>query len=426
MIETALIRVAVSAPSLAHFGRFVWGLARVSRPCCRYGICEQPNGDERGNERDRNAAEPGNPRRGRSAARHGGAAVIGVGIVGCNYGRTVLLPAFRTDPRCEVVALAGSDGARTAELARAVEVARGFGDWRALIEDRAVTAVAVAVPPDLQPEVARHALDLGKPVFVEKPLAADLTAARGMVEAARRSGQPTIIDFNFPELPSWRRAKEILDSSALGRLRHVVVTWNVENQATRLRLKSWKTRAGEGGGGLLGNFVSHCFYYLEWFLGPIAGLGGRVFPLPDGDAESSIALAIAFASGVGGSLQMSCASFLGSGHRLEFYGEDGTLVLANPTADYFRGFQLMQAGRADSSLQPVATEDVSADRFADSRVAPVARLVRRFVDACERGGSPAPGFAEGYRVQALIDAARHAHASGRWIDVAPSAGEGRP
>ena len=88
-----------------------------------------------------------------------------------------------------------------------------------------------------------------------------------------------------------------------------------------------------------------------------------MFPLPDGDAESSIALAIAFASGVGGSLQMSCASFLGSGHRLEFYGEDGTLVLANPTADYFRGFQLMQAGRADSSLQPVATEDVSADRF---------------------------------------------------------------
>ncbi len=261
--------------------------------------------------------------------------MIGVGIVGCNYGRTVLLPAFRTDPRCAVVALAGSDGARTAELARAADIARGFGDWRALIDDRAVDAVAVAVPPDLQPEVARRALALGKPVFVEKPLAGDLAGAAAMVEAAQRSGQPTIIDFNFPELPSWRRAKEILESGALGRLRHVVVTWNVENQATRLRLKSWKTRGGEGGGGLLGNFVCHCFHYLEWFCGPIAGLGGRVFPMPDGDAECSIALAIAFGSGVGGSLQMSCASFLGSGHRLEFYGEDGTLILANPPPTIF-------------------------------------------------------------------------------------------
>jgi predicted dehydrogenase len=47
--------------------------------------------------------------------------------------------------------------------------------------------------------------------------------------------------------------------------------------------------------------------------------------------------------------------------------------------------------------------------------------VRRLIDACERGGSPSPGVAEGYRVQCLIDAARRAHASGRWIDVAPPA-----
>ena len=75
--------------------------------------------------------------------------------------------------------------ARTAELARAANVARGFGDWRALIDDRAVAAVAVAVPPDLQPEIARRALDLGKPVFVEKPLAADLAGAQAMLDAAR-------------------------------------------------------------------------------------------------------------------------------------------------------------------------------------------------------------------------------------------------
>ena len=147
----------------------------------------------------------------------------------------------------------------------------------------------------------------------------------------------------------------------------------------------------------------------------VTGLGGRVFPLPDRAAESSITLALAFASGAGGSLQMSCASFLGSGHRIEFYGDDGTLVLSNPTLDYFRGFALSHARRADDALQAVPVEDV--DPFPDARVGPVSQLVRRFIDACERGGTPSPGFAEGYRVQCLIDAAWRAHAGGDWIDV---------
>jgi predicted dehydrogenase len=347
--------------------------------------------------------------------------VIGVGIVGCNYGRTVLIPAFRHDPRCEVVALAGTDAARTAGLARAANIARGFGNWQALVEDPDVAVVAVAVPPDLQPAIAQRAPGLGKPVFLEKPIAADLAGAQMILETACRSEQPTIIDFNFPELPSWQRAKAILDDGAIGRLQNVVLTWNFENRATRLRLESWKTR-GDGGGGLLGNFVSHCFHNLEWLCGPISCLTARVFALPDRKADGSIALALAFASGAGGSLQVSCASFLGSGHRIELYGEGGTLVLSNPTADYFRGFELRLGRQADDALKLIVIEDADDDQFSDSRVAAVRRLVRRFIEACESGGLPSPGVAEGFRVQCLIDAARRAHASGRWIDVAPPVG----
>jgi len=188
--------------------------------------------------------------------------MIAVGVVGCNYGRTVLIPAFRHERRCQVIALAGTDAARATDLARDMKVARAFGDWRELVEDRHVEAVAIAVPPDLQPTVAQRALELGKPVFLEKPLAANLPGAQLILEAARKSERPTIIDFNFPELPSWQRAKTLLDGGAIGRLQNVVVTWNFENRATRLRLESWKTRSA-GGGGLLGNFVSHCFHYLE-------------------------------------------------------------------------------------------------------------------------------------------------------------------
>jgi predicted dehydrogenase len=145
----------------------------------------------------------------------------------------------------------------------------------ALVEEPSVAAVAVAVPPHLQPAIARRALELGKPVFLEKPLAADLAGAQIILESARKSGRPAIADFNFPELPSWRRATTILDDGTIGRLYNVVVTWNFENEATRLRLDTWRTH-GNGGGGLLGNLVSHCFYNLEWLCGPISGLSARV------------------------------------------------------------------------------------------------------------------------------------------------------
>src|SRR5258708_16714076 len=154
----------------------------------------------------------------------------GVCSVGCNCGRTVLIRAFGQDPRCEVVALAGTDTARTAELARAANVARGLGSWQAMVEEPAVAVIAVAVPPDLQPAIAQRALDLGKPVFLEKPLAADLAGARAILESARKSARPTIVDFNFPELPSWRRAKAILDDRPIRPFPNVVVTSNFANR----------------------------------------------------------------------------------------------------------------------------------------------------------------------------------------------------
>ncbi len=343
--------------------------------------------------------------------------MIRVGIVGCNYGRQIQLPAFRVDPRCEVVALAGTDAIRTAELARESGIPNAFGSWTALVESDEVDAVAIATPPRMQPEIAIRALQLGKPVFAEKPMAADLEGAAGMLAQAGRT--PTTMDFNFTQVLAWRKAKAMLDDGAIGRLRHVMVAWHVENHATRMRLKHWKT-SGDDGGGALGNFVSHSLHYLEWFCGPITGFAARLSGLPDDPSfETNAAFQLAFQSGAAGSFTMSCASYLGSGHRIEFYGEDGTLTLSNPTADYMRGFALGHARRPAGALMPVAIEDDAVDRQfpGDGRIAPVSRLASGFLDSIERKQPAAPGFMEGYRVQALLDAARRSHASGRWLNI---------
>ncbi len=344
--------------------------------------------------------------------------MIRLGIVGTNYGRTVQLPAFRADARCAVVALAGSHAARAAELARAAGVAKGYGDWRALVEDKTVDAVAIATMPALQPQIACAALALGKPVFAEKPMASTLADARAMFDSAKAAGKPTVIDFNFHQVASWQRAKEMLDGGAIGRLRHLTVHWHVENRSIQMRMRDWKTLIDDGGG-VLGNFISHCFHYLEWFCGPIATLSARLAGLPDdNELQTTVAMALEFAGGQLASLSMSCASYLGSGHRLEFYGEDGTLMLNNAGADYMRGFELFYAKRPETAVTHIGVTDADDAQYPDGRIAPVARLAKSFLDAIEQGGSAQPDFAAGYRVQQLIDAAQRSHREGKMIATA--------
>ena len=347
---------------------------------------------------------------------------IRLGIVGVNYGRTVLMPAFRADARCEVAALAGSNEARTADHARAAGVPKAYGDWRALIADKDIDAIAIATVPSLQTEIALAALSAGKPVFAEKPMASTLDDARAMLAAANKSGLPTGIDFNFHQIMAWLKARAMLNDGAIGKLRHVTVHWHVENYSIQNRMRNWKTLR-DAGGGVLGNFISHCFHYLEWFCGPLAGLQARVGGLPgDTELDTTVAMALQFAAGPLASLSMSCASFRGSGHRIELYGEDGTLVLENRTPDYMRGFVLTYAKRP-GELAPVAVEDPADAGQPDGRIAPAARLAAKFLDAIgdASGYKPnaAPDFAAGYRVQQLIDAAQRSNREGRFISVAP-------
>ncbi len=348
--------------------------------------------------------------------------MIRLGIVGVNYGRTVLMPAFRADARCTVAALAGSNEARAAEHARVAGVPKAYGDWRALIADKDIDAVAIATVPSLQTEIALAALSAGKPVFAEKPMASTLEEARAMLDAANASGLPTGIDFNFHQIMAWQKAKAMLDGGAIGKLRHVTVHWHVENYSIQNRMRNWKTLRDDGGG-VLGNFISHCFHYLEWFAGPLAGLQARVGGLPgDNELDTTVAMALQYADGPLASLSMSCASFRGSGHRIEFYGEDGTLVLENRTADYMRGFVLSYAKRpGDMAVVPV--DDTDDAEHPDGRIAPASRLAVQFLDCLadppRYKPNAAPDFAAGYRVQQLIDAAQRSNREGRFIDVAP-------
>jgi len=339
-----------------------------------------------------------------------------IGIIGCGYGAQVLVPAFRADARTEVVAIAARSRARAQSAAQALGIPGFADDWRELLDPRRLDALAIAAPPDAQAEIARAALECGLHVFAEKPLASTLDGARRLAALAVRSGRAHAIDFNFREVAAIRKAREVLRSNALGALRHVAVVWQVESFANQARLESWKTDRGAGGGAL-SNFVSHALDYLEWLAGPIIGLSARLAGMP-GDGrpnDTFVSMACRFAGGAAGSLLMSAAAYRGSGHRIEFYGEGGSLVLENPGRDYMRGFDLRLAVRPRDFARVVPPTD--EDAWEDGRVLPTSRIVSGFLDWID-GGKPAePNFTAGLRVQCLLDHARRSHETGRWLEV---------
>ena len=341
---------------------------------------------------------------------------IRVGVVGIGFGQQVHVPAFRADERCEVVAICASNLPRASEIAGKLDIPQAFGDWQELITEPNIDIISIATPPSIQPDIAIAALSQGKAVFCEKPLATSAAAAEKMVIAAQEQGLANMVDLEFPEIEAWQQAKLILARGDLGNLRHIAISWNVETYANRMGLDSWKTRI-EAGGGVLNSFVSHSFYYLEWLLAPITRLFCSLFRAPGDErkGDTLATLCLELESGVAVSLSVSSHAFLGNGHRLEFYGEAGTMVLDNPTSDYVGGFRLLKGTRESKLLEIIDLGDNSSKIQQDGRITVVGSLVKRFVTWQTTGVPDKPSFTEGLRVQQLLEAAQLSHESGGWV-----------
>ncbi len=342
---------------------------------------------------------------------------VRVGVIGVGFGQRVLVPAFRSQPVCEVTAIGCSDHQRAGEVARRLGIPHAFGSWQDLVAAD-VDAIAVAVSPKIQAQIIPAALERGLAVFAEKPLADSLTAAEMIAAKAAAAGLPNLIDFEFLEVEAWKQTQTLLASGRLGTLRHVVVTWIVDSAPPpKDAVVSWKDNA-EAGGGVLNNFVSHTFYYLERLVGPIVSLQARLARAPHevGTSDTFVSLILDFAAGTVGSVAVGRRTAFGSGHRIEFSGDNGVLILENKTRDYMRGFRLWKGERTSSELQEIVGAD---SRSGDGRIDAVASLVERFVSWIQTGHSAVPNFAEGLRVQALIDAARRSAAGGDKIFMAP-------
>src|SRR3989344_1765566 len=123
-----------------------------------------------------------------------------LGIVGTGFGLYGLLPAFYSLKNCEVVSICGHKNERLLKFCKGINLNNIYEDWQDMLAQEQLDAIAIAVPPTIQYEIASVAIRKGLHIFAEKPLTATLLQARELYKLAVKNKITSAVDFIFPEI----------------------------------------------------------------------------------------------------------------------------------------------------------------------------------------------------------------------------------
>jgi len=327
-----------------------------------------------------------------------------IGIIGSNFGVIGLMPAFNSIKDCKVVAVCAKKSEQLDRYCSQMDVKNIYADWKLLLENEDLDAVAIAIIPDTQYQIAKVAISKGLHVFAEKPLAVNVMQAKELLFLAKEKKITHGIDFIFPEIAEWKKVKELIDGEIFGKLKHMSVNWDWLSGDIKNGKSSWKTNLSEGGGAL-SFYFSHGLYYLEHFAGEIINVKSlfTYSPKSINGGEVGVDLLLKFKEGITGYAHVSCISHGLTRHHLMFQCERGVITLENKNS-VVDGF-VVKTYSLNEEMQVIVDKDKN-NKNEDERVKIVKILAARFVEACIANKQMIPSFNEGLRVQELIEKIR--------------------
>ncbi|MBW0093654.1 Gfo/Idh/MocA family oxidoreductase [Pseudonocardia sp. KRD-184] len=377
---------------------------------------------------------------------------LGVGMVGHAFMGAAHSQAWRTAGRFfdlpltpDMAVLCG----RNAETARAAADRLGWRDvetdWKDLLTRDDVQLVDVCTPGDTHAEIAIAALDAGKHVLCEKPLANTVDEARAMVAAAQRaqaSGVRSMVGFNYRRVPAVSLARRLVEQGRIGEVRHVRASylqdWIVDPEAPLV----WRLQAERAGSGALGDIGAHVVDLAQFVTGDrLSGVSGltetfvRERPLPSGEGRGPVTVddaALFVGRFGGGALASFEATRFATGRknqiRLEVNGSAGSLAFDfeqmnelqffdgtdDPDVAGFRRILVTEPGHPYAGAWWPPGHGLGYEHTFTHEVVDLVRDVAA-------GTDPVPSFADGLQVQLVLDAVvRSAAAGSGWQAVEES------
>jgi predicted dehydrogenase len=357
---------------------------------------------------------------------------IGIGLVGTGFARTSQAPAFRVCEGAELVAVCSGQFENAVSVAEEFNIEHACENYEQLIALEEVSLVVISAPPNLHYPATLSALNAGKHVICEKPMAMNVREAQEMADlAAARPNQLAIIDHELRFNPTWRRMKELVDGGYLGELHHVSVTIASGFRHSSQRPWNWWSQQSAGGG-LLGALGSHAIDALRWIFGEIEAVSGivatmvperkdpRTGEMRPNETDDYCSFLVRFSPHEGrvshGSVLLSALFVSGGKNMVTAVGSNGTIVMeGEETLLGAMGFnhQFEDMSLTDRAREiAVVPDNIWARSFY--------HLAREAVQALREDRAEiahAATFIDGLHCQEVIDAVRRSHEEQRWITV---------
>ena len=198
-----------------------------------------------------------------------GVAVIGYEFMGrahSNAWRNVA--AFYPDvPPVRMQALVGRDSDRVERAAAELGWAGAATDWHEVLHRDDIDIVDVCAPGHLHAEMALAALNAGKHVLVEKPLANSVAACEELVAAAAAAPGTAMLGFNYRRVPALALARELVQEGRIGQVQQVRLSYLQDWLSDPQAPMTWRLRKETAGSGVLGDLGSHAVDQLHYLLG---------------------------------------------------------------------------------------------------------------------------------------------------------------
>jgi predicted dehydrogenase len=368
---------------------------------------------------------------------------IGVGLIGTGYmGKAHALawnavrPVFGDGPKVRLVHLAEVSEELARRRADEFGFERASGEWRALIDDPEVEVVSVTTPNAFHAEMAIAALEAGKHVWCEKPMAVGFAEAERMVAAAAAApGRVTALGYNYIQNPVIRHIRTLLDEGVIGPVNHVRFEMDEDFMADPEALFYWKSEASSGYGAL-DDFGVHPLSLVQYLFGKLTRvMANLAMPHADRPAREGgrrkvetydiASVLFELAGGASGVMALNRAAWGRKGRiAMQIFGSKGTIVYDQERLNEFQlftadgrpseqGFRTVLTGPAHAPYERFIPAPGHGLGFNELKTIECHELLNAI------RGEPAQivDFAKGLEIERVVHAMARSHRTRAWVEV---------